>query len=193
MDEAGSRRSRLADAAIETLAASGLRGLTHRAVDRAAGVAEGSCSYYFRTRQALLTAAVERLVEVGAADVTSRLHPARVADLDRTAATVTELVGHWTTAGRSRMLARYELALEMTRRPELREAIALTDDRFYRLAEDLLAAAGSPEPELRARLFVSYLDGLLFKLIVNADGGLTREQIHRAVLDLLRSCVNSGS
>ncbi|WP_189544888.1 TetR/AcrR family transcriptional regulator, partial [Streptomyces gelaticus] len=63
MAESSTRRKQLADAAIGTLAAEGMRGLTHRAVDQRAGLAEGSCSYYFRTRQALLQAAVERLAE----------------------------------------------------------------------------------------------------------------------------------
>ena len=57
-----SRRALIADAAISTLARDGMRGLTHRAVDRTAGLPEGSASYYFRTRQALLQATVERLV-----------------------------------------------------------------------------------------------------------------------------------
>ena len=56
-----SRRAEIADTAITTLARDGMRGLTHRAVDRAAGLPEGSASYYFRTRQALLKATVERL------------------------------------------------------------------------------------------------------------------------------------
>ena len=63
------RRSDLADAAIETLAAAGMRGLTHRAVDRRALLPEGSTSYYFRTRQALLQAVVERLAELTTAEI----------------------------------------------------------------------------------------------------------------------------
>jgi hypothetical protein len=47
-----SRRALIADTAISTLARDGMRGLTHRAVDRAAGLPEGSASYHFRTRQA---------------------------------------------------------------------------------------------------------------------------------------------
>jgi hypothetical protein len=46
----------IADAAIGLLAAEGMRGLTHRTVDRAADLPKGSTSYYFRTRQALLQA-----------------------------------------------------------------------------------------------------------------------------------------
>ena len=48
------RRTALLDAATSVLATSGLRGLTHRAVDRQAGFPEGTCSVSFRTRAALL-------------------------------------------------------------------------------------------------------------------------------------------
>ena len=43
-----SRRALIADAVISTLARDGMRGLTHRAVDRAAGLPEG-LPYHFRT------------------------------------------------------------------------------------------------------------------------------------------------
>ena len=64
-----SRRAEIADAAITTLARDGMRGLTHRAVDRTAGLPEGSASYYFRTRQALLKATVDRLAELDSTDM----------------------------------------------------------------------------------------------------------------------------
>ena len=51
------RRAQLADAAIELLAASGVHGVTHRAVDRRAGLPAGTASNYFRSREALLVAA----------------------------------------------------------------------------------------------------------------------------------------
>ena len=44
---------------VVVVADHGLRGLTHRAVDREAGLPEGSCSGYFRTRRALQTALTE--------------------------------------------------------------------------------------------------------------------------------------
>jgi AcrR family transcriptional regulator len=63
------RRTVIADAAIATLAREGLRGFTHRAVDRTAGLAEGSTSYYFRTREALMSAALARLAELDTLDI----------------------------------------------------------------------------------------------------------------------------
>lgn len=62
------RRDLIADAAISTVATAGLRGLTHRAVDAAAGLPAGSTSYYFRTRSALISACYHRLAALSVAD-----------------------------------------------------------------------------------------------------------------------------
>ena len=59
------RRDAIADAAIHLVATRGLRGLTHRAVDAEAGLPPGSTSYYLRTRNALLTACVNRMLDPG--------------------------------------------------------------------------------------------------------------------------------
>ena len=48
------RRTEILDAALRVLAEHGMRGLTHRAVDEAAGIPPGSTSYYFRSRSALV-------------------------------------------------------------------------------------------------------------------------------------------
>ena len=55
------RKDLITDAAIALVAEQGMRGLTHRAVDRRAGLPEGSTSAYFRTRKALVEGFVERL------------------------------------------------------------------------------------------------------------------------------------
>ncbi|GAA0637739.1 hypothetical protein GCM10009535_12750 [Streptomyces thermocarboxydovorans] len=61
---AGAARADLvADTALALLAERGMRGLTHRAVDVAAGLPQGSTSNVARTRQALLEPAVRRLAD----------------------------------------------------------------------------------------------------------------------------------
>jgi len=55
------RRTLVADAALDVVAAHGMKGLTHRAVDAASGSPAGTTSNYFRTRAALVAAAVDRL------------------------------------------------------------------------------------------------------------------------------------
>lgn len=57
-------------AALDVLLADeGIRGLTHRAVDRKAAMPAGTTSAYFRTRAALLTGLVTRLVQLDQAEL----------------------------------------------------------------------------------------------------------------------------
>ncbi len=58
------RRRELCDAAIQLLADDGAKGLSHLKVDGRAGVPDGTTSFYFRTRSALLHAVAERMVEL---------------------------------------------------------------------------------------------------------------------------------
>jgi DNA-binding transcriptional regulator YbjK len=191
-----SRRAEIADAAISTIARAGMRGLTHRAVDRAAGLPEGSTSYYFRTRQALLQATVDRLAELDSADMlpgTARPQlPGQ--DLDAFAAAAAGIVETWLTTGRERQLARYELALEATRRPELREALATAGAAIRAMVASQFAAAGIRRPGQRAADFVAFLDGLLFDQIAGAGTrNLTGADLRRAIRALLAAVTGAGT
>jgi DNA-binding transcriptional regulator YbjK len=171
------RQALLTDAAIRTLAQSGLRGLTHRAVDRAAGLAEGSTSYYFRTRDALLNATMARLAELSRAEIAA----VDSADLD----SVADLFEHWLTAGRDRHLARFELTLESIRRPGLRDALREAADGLRTLATDMLTAAGVTDARRRAVDLVTHVDGLLFAELV--ERRRSRAELQAVLEPLLRS------
>ncbi|MEV5573408.1 TetR family transcriptional regulator C-terminal domain-containing protein [Spirillospora sp. NPDC052269] len=186
------RRRLIADAAIATLAASGQRGLTHRAVDQAAGLPEGSCSYYFRTRQALLQVTVERLVEVDTADLVAHSEifgdgadPAKVAEA------AVEVIRYWTTAARERTMARFELMLEAGRRPELQVVLDAARDHYRELARRMLAGIGASDPDGQAQMFIACLDGLVFRHLTGADP-LTAEpaEQQRVLLDVLNGFVH---
>lgn len=188
------RRAQLADAAIETLARRGMRGLTHRAVDQAAALPEGSCSYYFRTRQALLQAAIDRLEEVDTAELVERPALSGEAELDGVAEAAAQLVEYWTTKGRDRMLARYELALEATRRPELRTVFVAAGGRSRAFAEAMLTTIGAADPVRQAPVLVAYLDGLIFDHLAGAGAlDLPQEELRVALGDLLRAFRTSPS
>lgn len=181
----------ISDAAIAVLAASGLRGLTHRAVDRAAGLPEGSTSYYFRTRLALLQAVVARLSIVDWTDfLGAGLSPAEEGPTnpDQLAEIMARVVEHWLTAGRERMLARYELALESIRRPELRAALVAAGERFRALAEAVLVQAGAEQPGRRARDLAAYIDGFVFDQLAGAGARhLTAADLRAAMRDLVHA------
>jgi DNA-binding transcriptional regulator YbjK len=201
-----SRRALIADAAISTLARDGMRGLTHRAVDRTAGLPEGSASYYFRTRQALLQATVERLAELTSTDMlasAAMVNSAAVADgaavppppgheLNAFGALAAALVESWLTAGRERQLARYELSLEATRRPELRQTLVTTGAAIRAVIAGRFAAAGVPEPHQRAADFAAFIDGLLFDQIAGAGNReLTARDVRAAIGTLLAGVTGS--
>lgn len=197
-----SRRALIADAAISTLARDGMRGLTHRAVDRAAGLPEGSASYYFRTRQALLQATVERLAELTSTDMLgsaamldSTAVPALPGhDLDTLAGMAAALVESWLTTGRERQLARYELSLEATRRPELRQTLVTTGAAIRAVVAGRFAAAGVREPHQRAADFAAFIDGLLFDQIAGAGSReLTAADLRAAIATLLAAVTSRRS
>jgi DNA-binding transcriptional regulator YbjK len=200
-----SRRAEIADAAISTLARDGMRGLTHRAVDRAAGLPEGSASYYFRTRQALLQATVERLAELDSTDMPpgtsmppgTGLPAPSGQDLDAFAAAAARIVESWLTSGRERQLARYELALEATRRPELRQALVTSGATIRAMVASQFADAGVRQPGERAADFVAFLDGLLFDQIAGAGAReLTSADLRaaiRALLAAVTGCRDDGA
>ncbi len=181
-----SRRARLADAAITTLAREGSRGLTHRAVDRTAGVPEGSTSYYFRTRLELLRAIVRRMSDLDMASLPVLDH----ADGEQFADAFTASVLGLVTDGRERQLARYELTLEATRRPELREALRANVMPIHGLLAEQLAALGVPDPGQRAQDLLALVDGLLLSRLTAADGAPSPqsvEAVRRLVRRMLRS------
>ena len=183
-----SRRTELADAAITTLAREGMRNLTHRAVDRTAGLPEGSASYYFRTRQALLQATVERLADLDVAEIPALPHD----DLDALARAAADVMQGWLTAGRERQLARFELALEATRRPELRAALVASGARVRALVADQFAAADVSE-DRRASDFAAFLDGVLFDQIAGAGARELTSAELRVMIRALLGAVTARS
>ncbi|WP_431993116.1 TetR/AcrR family transcriptional regulator [Streptomyces albogriseolus] len=159
------RADLVADTALALLAERGMRGLTHRAVDEAAGLPQGSTSNVARTRQALLELAVRRLAdrEERVLALQELPDPREGADalLDALALTAHRALTH----NRELTLARYELALEATRRPELRAHFDTAGARFRAQLTALVTALGSPSPDRHALTLIAWADGLLFSCV----------------------------
>ncbi|MEJ3653929.1 TetR family transcriptional regulator [Actinomycetes bacterium KLBMP 9759] len=181
------RRDQLADAALTVLARAGMRGLTHRAVDREAEIAEGSTSYYFRTRAALLQGCVERMAaltldEVG--DASGTTDDPAVA-LDQLSELVFAAVHGWATHDRDRLLARHELLLESDRRPELRKVLAEAADKVIAVVETQVAALGLTDARSRIVDLVGCMDGLALSKAV-AGEPIDAPALRRTVDGLVR-------
>ncbi len=94
------------------------------------------------------------------------------------------------TDGRDRQLARYELALEATRRPELRQALAANAAPVHDRLTEQLALIGVPDPGERARDLLALLEGLLFSRLTAADDAPSPRSTD-AVRRLLRRMLHS--
>ncbi|MEU0883216.1 TetR family transcriptional regulator [Lentzea sp. NPDC005914] len=153
------RKDLITDTAIRIVAEHGMRGLTHRAVDREAGLPEGSTSAYFRTRKALVEGFVERLATLERLDVAP--------DPDDVAGSIARTLDSWLVE-RNRTLARYAAMLEATHHPELRSILVHTPREQ---ATALAKALGHEDPERAGAHFTAFLEGLIFYRLVG--GGST--------------------
>ncbi|MEU2930328.1 TetR/AcrR family transcriptional regulator [Streptomyces sp. NPDC007251] len=157
-----SRADLVADAALALLAERGMRGLTHRAVDETAGLPPGSTSNVARTRQALLELAVRRHAEREARVLDLAEMPAPDGGPDALADGLALAVHRSLTRDRGLLIARYELALEATRRPELRAFYDRTGAVFKEQLAAMLTAVGSCDPARHVLSLVAWTDGLMF-------------------------------
>ncbi|WP_030348333.1 TetR/AcrR family transcriptional regulator [Streptomyces sp. NRRL S-1022] len=188
-----SRADLVADAALALLAERGMRGLTHRAVDEAAGLPPGSTSNVARTRQALLELAVRRHAEREARVLALTELPDPRGGPEALADGLALAVHRSLTRHRALLIARYELALEATRRPELRAYYDRTGAVFREQLTALLTAAGSPEPDRHVLSLAAWAEGLLFSCAAGSFNSRTPdlEEIRTGLRELLVSLLGS--
>ncbi len=156
------RMELLVTAALRVVAEHGLRGLTHRAVDREAGLPEGSCSAYLRTRKALVLALTEYVANSLAEDVERLATDLTACALGEEAAVdaVTGFFMRWLDE-RDLLLARMELSLEAARDPEVASLLAAFRRRLIGLVESILSARGKDQGAALAETLVASFDGVL--------------------------------
>lgn len=132
------RRRDLCDAAIRVLAEHGSRGLTHGQVDRVAGVPEGTTSYYYRTRAALLRGVGKRVAEIDVTNLQSVID--EPVDPRSPFAHLARLI-MMQANGSGLMLnrARHELLLRAARDPGLAETSQVFVARINAMAHDAIA------------------------------------------------------
>lgn len=179
------RRRLLAEGAVELLAEEGAHGLTHRRLDRKLGLPEGSTSNVFSSRDELLAGALAALVDIDLAEIGLDAPP-EVRSPRQAAEVFGDVVAGWLApAARARLVARYELLLESSRRPALQEAFLAHRVQFAGLAEWLADAAGCEDPGRRGAELVAWADGVLLDHVAGPGSELDRDAIVDAVRRLL--------
>jgi DNA-binding transcriptional regulator YbjK len=177
------RREALLEATLQIVADIGADAVTHRRVAEVAQLPLASTTYYFDSKEELLTAALElaaerdlvRLREI--ADERRRLPPSP--DDAVTAAMGPSGQPHDPAAGRRSLLASYTLLLEAARRPALQDLTRRWTEAYLSTIAELLQRAGSPAPEEDAQVLLAAADGMLIAKLSTGEPADPRPQLLR--------------
>jgi len=181
------RREALLEAVLRIVAEVGADAVTHRRVAEMAGLPLASTTYWFDSKEHLLTAALEFAAD---RDVV-RLHTL-AAELAGDAGTVEAIVtaiveplDDGLQASRGSLMATYALLLEAARRPALRAVARRWTDAYIDTVGGLLQRAGSARPREDAQLLLGAADGLLIEQLASGEACDLRPQLRRLATALL--------
>ncbi len=163
------RREALLEAVLRIVAEVGPDAVTHRRVAEVAGLPLASTTYWFDSKEHLLTAALElaaerdtaRLLEYGAAMEHSDGDP-----LDAAVGAIGEC-DDGSQPNRGSLIATFALLLEAARRPALQEIAQRWTEAYLLTLSRLLERAGSASPRADAELLIGATDGLLLEQLAS--------------------------
>jgi DNA-binding transcriptional regulator YbjK len=180
------RREALLEAVLKIVADVGPDAVTHRRVAEVAGLPLASTTYWFDSKEHLLTAALElaadrdttRLLEHAADAERSHADP-----LDAAVEAIVDQVDDPQRSSRASLVASFALLLEAARRPALQEVSRRWTEAYLLTVGRLLEAAGSQRPRADAELLLGAADGLVItQLATGTDEDLTSRLRRLAVL-----------
>ena len=173
------RREALLDAVIRIVADVGADAVTHRRVAEEAGLPLASTTYWFNSKEHLLTAALERAAERDIARLHAFLDDAS-AKADPLALAVDAIVGPpEEQTNRGSLLATYALILEAARRPAMRAINQRWTEAYLGALTRLLRAAGSGRPRSDAVILLAAADGLLVEQLTSGEATEAAPQLRR--------------
>ena len=169
--ERSERRQRLLEEALRLVSESGLGAVTHRSVEHAAGAPHGSVTYWFGSREGLISALVdwlcdesERQVRMIATPVQEQIAAGHTLDVD---AIATALSG-WMDSAAAHHLARMELELQGAREPAHAERMTKAARVFWDMCAAIAEGLGSEDPDRDGRAMAAMLDGVLLDRLAHA-------------------------
>jgi AcrR family transcriptional regulator len=158
------RRTRLLEEALRLVTESGLGAVTHRNVEQAAEAPHGSVTYWFGSRDGLVSALIdwlcaqsEQQVSAIATFVEEQLAAGQALDVEAVALALTD----WMDMGAPLHLARMELELQGAREPAHAARMTQAAQTFWDMGATVAAAMGSEDPARDGRALAIMLDGVL--------------------------------
>lgn len=180
------RRNDLADAGLAILADAGSRGLTHRAVDRAAGVPLGTSSNYFPTRRDLLRALSQRFYE----RLTPETDPLATASADvATMAAYLRAIWERVSAQPQLTIALLELRLEAARDPGVAEDLRAVLSHNFEQDVAFNRDRGLPGDSREILLLHLAMNGLFIDQLT-VSLGLAADEVDGVITDLVQRIVS---
>jgi len=189
--ELSPRRREILDAAVAVLSRLGWRGLTHRAIDREAGLPEGSSSAYYRSRSALQSALAEHVVRHVAADMAGLATELdqRPGDPRHAVAATTATILRW-LEDPDLLKAKLELTMAATRDQDLAHQLIDSRRGLTNLVDAVLERGGHQHAGAIAQTIVAAVDGVLVSALLQPPAH--RAKIVSDSLDLLLGSLIEG-
>lgn len=184
------RKTTIADAALELLATSGARGLTHRAVDALAGLPAGSTSSCCRSRLDLVALALNRhgLRNLEDLKADAERLSASPASLDSFIDALADRVQDWMSpAKRGRVVAQIEIFLIASREPSLQKVVEGLHQHFVDAATEALKRLGIGQSDIVAMGLIATVDGILMGQVVNSHLKPDREACRAILMRAVRA------
>ncbi|MGI8714224.1 MAG: TetR/AcrR family transcriptional regulator [Solirubrobacteraceae bacterium] len=186
------RRQLLLEAVLTIVGEVGADAVTHRRVAEVAQLPLASTTYWFASKDELLTAALQLAAERDVA----RLHALAQAlcDVNRVSGraavegAITAVVDPLDEpSSRASLMVTYALLLEAARRPALQELTRRWTDAYLETIGALLERAGSRDPRGDARLLLAAADGLVFEQLASGEHADLRPALRRLGSALVES------
>ncbi len=169
------RRERVIEGALDAIYTHGVEGLTHRRVAQAAGVPLSATTYYFRSLEDLLEAAMRHAAERDIAALRERFgDPAQPVDVVEV---LTSYVYDTATVNRREGVIVIELYVAALRRRRLREVGDAWDATWIELLTPSLAGA--------AKAVTAAIGGLAQRALLS-EGEIDRADVRESIEHLLR-------
>ena len=176
---------------IRIVAESGVEAVTHRRVAQEAELPLASTTYWFASKDAMLTAALELAAERDIARLQCcAADPAVGADArheipDAILALIFDPLSDELRHSRGSVLGAYALWLEAARRPALRERARTWTEAYVSATAALLERGRSSSAAKDARVLIGAVDGLVMQQLIEGERASIRDDLRRLIDSML--------
>jgi DNA-binding transcriptional regulator YbjK len=181
------RREALLEAVLRIVAEVGPDAVTHRRVAEVAELPLASTTYWFQSKEHLLTAALELAAERDTARLMDYAAAAGRSDMDPIDAIVGAITECDDQTQAHSLVATFALMLEASRRPALRAIAQRWTEAYLLTLSRLLEQAGSRHPREDAELLLGAADGLLIEQLATGSDEDLRPRLRRLASALMVS------